>query len=745
MNQLFLRGIAYLILVSSLISCTLFSGKDKLSSNDPLLQGRGLAAGSGSILDGSGYSFDPRDKSCGGYPRLKVQTLAGTCLGLVISQNNNLDEAGKLKLKMPRLIVKVPGTEHFLVTDMGGWSPKIGRLAWLKHDASSGYSVVKVMEGLDLPHGLAFNERDQYFYLGENSRIIRFRFNPSNGKILDQQVVIDNLADTAKHMHPLTHFVFNPKTGDLYMNSGAPTDHCYQADGQYKQRCPDETVQKMATIQRIPAAKLTLVSAQHKLTINDVEVAAQGLRNSMAMTVSPQGRFLIQGENSRDFPELEEPYEEMNVIRLDQAGVKHYGWPYCYNNHATSPEWEDILIKDKTEYLLTNSSTLKTTHGNNPFYCGRERIPGLRDYQRPYSLIPPHAAPLAAEYYEGEMFHDLWGGQLLMSWHGHRTTGQRFIAYKVNEEGLPVLTKPESETYGFNLPNGCTSQQDFNPRGGLRSHFAKYQEIISGWGPVKGMRPKGSPVGFTVANDGSIWIVEDKNKTIVRLARSPEANFQQSCDDKAPSENKDFNIPLLVWRNALLGNDSASQQLRTQYTEISNKLRTPQRCLKCHESFINKDLGETPDEMTTMDFFVRSGWLVPGNPEKSLLYGAIKGNGIAPQMPPAGFEALDKSDDGVKLMDTIRSWISNLPQDIDSRWQQISVGKTRNIRPAPTTNSKPCGQFQADDTVYVDPRSSQAIQADGNTWIKAYLLPGHTRLSPGACKQPLDGVYWIAK
>lgn len=707
----------------------------------------GTHAAAVTAVDGSGYLFDSRDVSCDGYPALKVQTMPGTCLGLVVSQNANLDRAGKPRLRMPRLIVKVPNRDDFLISDMGGWAPRIGKLFWLKK-TTSGFELVELMDKLDLLHGLAFNEHDKFFYLGENNRVIRFRFDADLGKVFEVQTVIANLPDVARHMHPLTHFVFDPVTGDMYLNSGAPTDHCFQSDGQYKERCGEEFLQKMATIQKVSQVKLATVTEAQSLKQGDFEVVAQGLRNSMAMAIHPAGRFLIQGENSRDFPELEEPYDELNVVPLKNSkassAVRHYGWPYCFNNHAVSPEWDKLVVGEpQTSAKLTTVSEIKKLHGENPYYCGRNPIQGLKDYQRPYSLLPPHAAPLAAGYYDGAMFAPELGGKLLMSFHGHRSTGQRFVAYPVNRDGLPRLAKPQNEKYKFSLPNGCSGEAPVNPRGGLRQHYARYDEVVCGWGPVRGVRPKGAPTGFAVASDGSIFIVEDKNKTILRLAKSESANYQPDCDS-ADQRNIDANIELLAWRNALTGEGSAEKEQRSQYFEIVKALRKPERCLKCHEGLINKDLRDTPDAFATLDFFVRSGWFKPGDAEKSLLYGALSANGIAPAMPPAGFDSLEASEDGRKVLKTVRTWIDNLPQDIATRFAQAKVGKNLNIRPAPTTASQPCGQLKNGDVIYVDPRPESRISAGGNLWTKVYLVPGHTRLVPGACEAPIDGVYYAA-
>jgi len=644
---------------------------------------------------------------------------------------------------MPRTIVKVPDSPHFLLTDMGGWKDKAGALYLVRVVPGKKPVLKQLAAKLDLPHGLAYNPLDRFFYLGENTRISRFRVDLNKERLIEAAVVANDLPTIAKHMHPLTQFVFDPKTGDLYLNSGAPTDACFQ-EGKYPDRCPTENKLKMATIQRISAAKLAQVTTQHSLRTEDFEVVAHGLRNSMAMAIAPAGRFLIQGENSRDFPELEEPYEEMNLVMLKGA-PKHYGWPYCFNFHGTSPEWEDVLIKDGKEFVLRAQKTgASLEFGANPFYCGRAQYKGLRDYQRPLTLIPPHAAPLHARYYDGPMFQDLLGSSLLMSWHGYRPSGQRLVAYPTNSEGLPVIQKVTGkETYGFNQPNGCPKPTPFNPRGGQRSHVAPYSEVISGWGAIKNIRPKGSPVGFEVANDGSIWIVEDKNKTLVRLARSPAANFQQDCSGDV-EQAKDYNVELLAWRSALMEPTPLAQSLRAEYNTLKSGLRQTQRCLSCHSKLLSTDVTALEDEFSTLDFFVRSDWIKPGSPEKSHLYQALVGSGEVPAMPPSGYKSLTESTEGRELITLISQWITRLPGNVDQRWQQVSVPKNLNIRARPGKASQICGRFEAGDVAYIDPRSDSKVLVDGIRWSKVYLLPGHTRLVPGICTAPLDGVFYFA-
>jgi streptogramin lyase len=42
-------------------------------------------------------------------------------------------------------------------------------------------------------------------------------------------------------------------------------------------------------------------------------------------------------------------------------------------------------------------------------------------------------------------------------------------------------------------------------------------ELIAEWYKVDGVRPRGAPMGLRGAADGAIWLVEDRNKSILRL------------------------------------------------------------------------------------------------------------------------------------------------------------------------------------------------------------------------------------
>ncbi|MBS1969204.1 MAG: PQQ-dependent sugar dehydrogenase [Bdellovibrionales bacterium] len=680
-----------------------------------------VTASSKMVLDKSGYLYDPQDKSCDGYPRVMVETMPGTCLGMVLPRDRALDAATQKGFVKPRTIVQIPKTNQFLVVDMGGWNPKNGRLFWLKPGKTGNYEIQLLKFALDNPHGLAMGP-DGFYYIGEKTQISKFHF--VNGQITDWQIVIGNIPRKEGYMHPLSQFTFDPRNGDLYINSGSPSDHCIvQGTGAYKS-CPEEAAQGNGAIYRIPGEQLKHLPVGG---IRYFEVAASGLRNSMAMAISSQG-FLIQGENSRDFPELEEPYEEMNLIDLDNKRGLHYGWPYCYDFHATSPEW--LFPENKT--LPIHQQFKK------PIDCTATDPQGPGDYQAPLALMPPHVAPLHMAYYRGNLFKDLFGGKLLVTWHGYQPTGHRLVAYPVDNRGVPV-TKPVDKTavFNFNQPGTCPTKKLFAPHGGM-DRQAPYEEVISKWNEVKNVRPKGAPVAFTEAEDGSLWIVEDReNRTILRLARTQTANYQESCNKDAATAI-DPSIELLAWRSMIKANPALDQGYKQVQAELVQKY-----CLGCHGNLEADDIAK--DRFSNLDFLVKNEWIQPKNLEHSKMYGAIaRVEGYTP-MPPVDKPQFYGTSEGERLNKIVSQWIQSMPTDVESTYARFTMADKRNVRAAAGTSAKVCGQLMAGDIVYIDPRPSTIVTANNIKWSRVYLVPSHSRLFKDACPAPEDGVYFVSR
>ncbi|RZA09421.1 MAG: L-sorbosone dehydrogenase, partial [Proteobacteria bacterium] len=636
-----------------------------------------LTASAKLIQDSSGYLYDPADRSCDGFPRLNVDTMPGTCLGLVLPQAKAVDPVSKKAFVMPRTLVAIPGTKEFLLVDMGGWKANNGVLFWLKPKADGQYEVRSLKTGLNTPHGLSAGPFG-YFYLGESDKISRFHF--ANGKVADWQLVVAGLPRFKGHMHPLTQFTFDPRTNDMFINSGAPSDHCYVKEGSAYAYCPDSegveipggrVQQAMGAILRVPAAKVQNPPADG---IGFYEIKAQGLRNSMAMVVHSSGH-LLQGENARDFSELEEPYEEINVVDLNVDDQYHYGWPYCFNASATSPEWKHAENRGAParrvfRNFLNCNEPAPPNHGGG--------------YRPPYALMPPHVAPLNMAYLKKPL-GALSGGQLLVSWHGYQPAGQRLVAYEVDAEGRPNLKAiAPKETYNANQKGGCPSQKPFRPQGGV-AQVAPYTEVISGWDEVKGQRPTGAPVGFTEAADGSIWIAEDrKNRTVVRLAKFNGPPLAKSCGERGKGSQPDPRVELLVWRNIML----AKPDVRAAYQEVKKKLVTPY-CAGCHGNMRADDIAA--DDYAELDFFIKNGWVQARSLDGSKLYQAIAQTGELPPMPPGGSKQFFGTAEGEEILRVVSSWIKIMPNDFDTRFKRSTLKDARKFRVQAANASPVCG------------------------------------------------------
>jgi glucose/arabinose dehydrogenase len=400
------------------------------------------------------------DGDCGGRPMTSVRMAPGYCLGLVW-QGTGADGP-----KMPRGLLALSNGD-WLVTDLGNWYPGNGAIWRLSFSSDGAPRWRRLAQGLNMPHTAARGP-DGRVYVSEMNRILTLDPDAAD-PAATVRTVIGDLPDNRLHAnrHPLSSFVFDAY-GDLLVNVGAPSDRCVDARGRARANASGACIDSAATAQVRRHAYLG-----NGRWAEDSTVFASGLRNSIALVRHPSGTIL-QGENSVDLTTPDHPYDEINVLR--QGG--HYGWPYCVDLATPLPGWNAAQTR-----------------------CGQ------RD--RPVALLPPHAAPLDLVYYEAAMFPEL-RGRLLMSWHGYRRAGGRIVAAETDDEGRPLTDI--GGRYAI-YPRGALSYPAGAPS--LRGKV-----LTPGWDTVAGRQPRGAPVVLAVAADGSIWVTDDRNRAILRIARS---------------------------------------------------------------------------------------------------------------------------------------------------------------------------------------------------------------------------------
>ncbi len=389
------------------------------------------------------YTVDTA-RDCDGYPRMKLSTPEGLCIGLVVSaETPNTD--GSQGLKFPRDIV-FPRPEHkfsdeFYLTDMGGWSENRGRVLLY----TFGKGLETAIQGLNLPHAIEYGP-DNHIYVAEADQLIAFKPPPAKYDGFGYNSVITNLPykpGGQKHLHPLKAFTFSDDN-TLWINSGSLSDRCLSSVPQGWCQENEDT-----------AAVLNFRKNGRFWEANPGD-NVRGLRNSMGLAAHRSGTVL-QVENGADFKDAGSPYEEINRIDVVEGKPRFYGWPYCFDRDLQDPVWGPAIG--------FNCST------HNP------------DYRQPIALLPPHGAPLDLLYAQaGTLNFDT--EQLIVPLHGYRETAHRILYFDVDAEGLPV---------------------------------GDAKELVFDW-TASETGPRGAPVGLTVGPDGAIWGVEDKNKTVFRIA-----------------------------------------------------------------------------------------------------------------------------------------------------------------------------------------------------------------------------------
>jgi glucose/arabinose dehydrogenase len=406
-------------------------------------------------------------QTCDGWPRASIGMAKGYCAGIVVAPSENF---ATRTLRMPRTLLPLPGGKDFLVTDIVKWDGPGGKVFRLTAVRGQPATLTPVLNDLYMPHEIVRGP-DGKVYVNEIGRL--FRFDPT---ATDPQstieTVIAGLPDTRIHfnLHPLSSFMFDANK-DLLVAVGAPTDQCA------KNGIPDGT-DFCAESEEGALIRRYAYQGGGKYAPN-FTIMAQGLRNSVAMARHSSGT-LLQAENNVDFPPADSPFEELNVLRQGA----HYGWPYCIEMESTAPLWAQAHVMDCSGPAHT----------------------------KPVRLLPPHSAPLSMLYYDGAMFPKL-RGKLLISLHGYRPAGARIAAFTVDRHGIPLLT-PNARYDAYAGPDSDDTVS--LPYAGPASEPLV---LTPGWNNVNASHPMGAPLGLAVAQDGAIWVVEDRNATILRIAR----------------------------------------------------------------------------------------------------------------------------------------------------------------------------------------------------------------------------------
>jgi glucose/arabinose dehydrogenase len=184
-----------------------------------------------------------------------------------------------------------------------------GRIVRLVDRNGVADSVVEVVRGLDLPHGMTFHKGA--LYVATHGAVVRLTLGP-DGRATGSPVAVNHY--TGGDGHWSRTIVFGADSA-MYVAIGSSCNLCVEKDSD------------------------RAVVMRYNEDGSNGRVFARGLRNAVGLAVAPTGAIWATQNERDDLPPDHEdlPPDELNILR---AGGD-YGWPYCYGDRVPSPEYHD--------------------------------------------------------------------------------------------------------------------------------------------------------------------------------------------------------------------------------------------------------------------------------------------------------------------------------------------------------------------------------------------------------------------
>ena len=235
------------------------------------------------------------------------------------------------------------------------------------------------IDHLNLPFGIAFH--DDYVYIANTDRIVRFRYDPKTSRRLGGEEPVLDLPGRGYNQHWTRSLTFSPDGKELFVTVGSRTNVSIESDPR-----------RAAVLVAEPDGK-------------NMRIYASGLRNAVGVAFNRESGNLWATVNERD--DMGDDVPSDFFTHVEAGGF--YGWPYAYlgqnvdNRVASRP---DLVAK-----------TIK-----------------------PDVLLGAHVAPLQFAFYEGEQFPSAYWHGAFVAEHGswnRRTRSGYQVVFIPFHNGLP--------------------------------------------------------------------------------------------------------------------------------------------------------------------------------------------------------------------------------------------------------------------------------------------------------------------
>ena len=293
--------------------------------------------------------------------------------------------------------------------------------------------VVLIASGLDQPNGVAI--RQGALYVATASRLLRFDDIELRLDSPPAPVVVRDSLPNPTVGHTWKFIAFGPDSL-LYMSVGAPCNVCLSPP-------------LVSTILRM------------KPDGSDLEVFAEGVRNSVGFDWHPTSRELWFTDNGRDLMGDDVPSDELNVAW--KRGL-HFGFPFCHQGDVPDPQF------------------------------GAQRA--CTTTEPPVQKLDAHVAALGFTFYTGDMFPASYKNAVIIAQHGswNRSVPSGYRVMVARTNGRHV-TSYETFLDGF-LPGRSSAPS----------------------GRAAGSAAFGRPVDVLQMPDGSVLISDDAGNRLLRVS-----------------------------------------------------------------------------------------------------------------------------------------------------------------------------------------------------------------------------------